>query len=62
MAWAVRLALTVAGGLIAFVISDTFLTGLITGTDTGSVLLQDILPIVLAAGVAIGVLKISFGG
>jgi hypothetical protein len=44
----------VAVGLVAFVIADSLLTNMITGTDAGSVLLRAVLRTVLAALILIG--------
>ena len=50
----VRTLVTVAVGLVAFVIADSLLTNMITGTDAGSVLLRAVLRTVLAALILIG--------
>jgi 2-phosphoglycerate kinase len=44
----------VAVGLVAFVIADSLLTNMITGTDAGSMLLRAVLRTVLAALILIG--------
>ncbi len=44
-------------GVIAFVVVDALVTNVITGTDTGSVLIQNILRVVVAAAIIIGVVK-----
>jgi hypothetical protein len=41
-------------GLVAFVLTQELVGVLITGTDTGSVLLQQLLPLAIAIGVVIG--------
>jgi hypothetical protein len=50
----VRTLVVVAVGLVAFVIADSLLTNMITGTDAGSVLLRAVLRTVLAALILIG--------
>jgi hypothetical protein len=50
----VRTLVVVAVGLVAFVIADSLLTNMITGTDAGSVLLRAVLRTVLAALFLIG--------
>lgn len=50
----VRTLVIVAVGLVAFVIADSLLTNMITGTDAGSVLLRAVLRTVLAALILIG--------
>jgi len=42
-------------GVVAFVIIDSFITHSVTGTDTGSVILQNLLRVIIAAGILIGV-------
>ncbi len=49
-------------GVVAFVVIDNLLTSIITGTDTGSVLLQNLLRILVAASILIGVVKGIGGG
>jgi len=51
----VRGLITVVIGVIAFVVIDTLITSVITGTDTGSVILQNLLRVVVAAGILISV-------
>ena len=51
----VRGLITVVIGVIAFVIVDELLKAVITGTDTGSVILRSLLRIIIAAGIMIGV-------
>ncbi len=48
-------------GLIIFVIASSLITTLITGTDSGSTLLQNVLLIVIAGAILLGVIM-SFGG
>jgi hypothetical protein len=50
----VRTLVVVAVGLVAFVIADSLLTNMITGTDAGSTLLRAVLRTVLAALILIG--------
>ena len=45
MNWATKIVVTVLGGLIAYYLSSTFLTSIITGTTTADTLLQNILSI-----------------
>ena len=42
-------------GVVAFVVIDSLLTNIITGTDTGSVILQNLLRVIVAASILIGV-------
>lgn len=56
----VRGLITVVIGVIAFVIIDELLRAVVTGTDTGSVILRSLLRIVVAAGIMIGVV-VSLG-
>ena len=51
----VRGLITVVIGVIAFVIIDELLKAIITGTDTGSVILRSLLRIIVAAGILISV-------
>lgn len=51
----VRGLITVVIGVIAFVIIDELLKAVITGTDTGSVILRSLLRIIIAASIMIGV-------
>ena len=53
--------ITVVGALIAYIIADTLITNLITGTSTGDILIQDIIPIVAASGAVIVILKKFIG-
>jgi len=48
-------------GLIIFVIASSLITTLITGTDSGSTLLQNVLLITVAGAILLGVIM-SFGG
>ena len=47
----------IAIGLVVFVVADNLIDQLITGTDTGSVLIQSILLLVIGVSIVIGVLK-----
>lgn len=51
----VRGLITVVIGVIAFVIIDELLKAVITGTDTGSVILRSLLRIIVAAAIMISV-------
>ncbi len=42
-------------GVIAFVIIDELIASVITGTDTGSTIIQGLLRIIVAAAILIGV-------
>ena len=53
---------TVMVGAIAFVIIDQVVTSIITGTDTGSTLLQNLLRLIVAAGILIAVVRNLGGG
>ena len=57
----VRGLITVVIGAIAFVIIDKLISAIITGTDTGSTIIQDLLRLVVAAGILIGVVR-NLGG
>jgi uncharacterized protein YqhQ len=46
---------TVVIGVVAFVVIDSLITEIITGTDTGSVILQNLLRVIVAAAILIGV-------
>lgn len=52
----------VAAGIIVFAIVDVMITNVITGTDTGSVLLQTLVRIVLAGLILFGMMKGLAGG
>ena len=47
----------IAIGLVVFVVADELISNLITGTDTGSVLIQSVLLLVVGVAIIIGVLK-----
>lgn len=51
----VRGLVTVVIGVVAFVVVDNLITSIITGTDTGSVIIQNLLRVVVAAAILIGV-------
>ena len=51
----VRGLVTVVIGVVAFVVIDTLITKVITGTDTGSVIIQNLLRVIVAASIMIGV-------
>jgi len=51
----VRGLVTVVIGVVAFVVIDTLITSIITGTDTGSVIIQNLLRVIVAASILIGV-------
>ena len=51
----VRGLVTVVIGVIAFVIIDNLIREVITGTDTGSVILRSLLRIIVAAAIMISV-------
>ena len=59
----VRGLVTVVIGVVAFVVIDSLITNIITGTDTGSVILQNLLRVIVAASILIGVvMSIGRGG
>ena len=51
----VRGLVTVVIGVVAFVVIDTLISKVITGTDTGSVIIQNLLRVIVAASILIGV-------
>ena len=51
----VRGLVTVVIGVVAFVVIDSLVTNIITGTDTGSVIIQSLLRVIVAAAILIGV-------
>ena len=51
----IRGLVTVVIGVVAFVVIDSLITNIITGTDTGSVILQNLLRVIVAAAILIGV-------
>ena len=53
---------TVVIGVVAYVVIDNLITSIITGTDTGSVLIQSLLRIIVASAIIIGVVKGMGGG
>ena len=59
----VRGLVTVVVGVVAFVVIDSLIANIITGTDTGSVILQNLLRVIVAASILIGVvMSIGRGG
>jgi len=50
------LGVLITGGVV-FIVMDSFISNVITGTDTGSVILQTVLLLVLAAVIIVGVVK-----
>ena len=59
----VRGLVTVVIGVVAFVVIDSLISNIITGTDTGSVILQNLLRVIVAASILIGVvMSIGKGG
>jgi len=59
----IRGLITVVIGVVAFVIIDSMISTIITGTDTGSVILQNLLRVIVAASILIGVvLSLGRGG
>lgn len=59
----IRGLVTVVIGVVAFVVIDSLITNIITGTDTGSVILQNLLRVIVAAAILIGVvMSIGKGG
>lgn len=51
----VRGLVTVVIGVVAYVVIDSLVTEIITGTDTGSVIIQNLLRVIVAAAIIIGV-------
>lgn len=49
---------TILGGVIVFVAVSAIIDNVITGTDTGSVLLQSLLTLIVAAGILFGAFKL----
>ena len=59
----VRGLVTVVIGVVAFVVIDSLISNIITGTDTGSLILQNLLRVIVAAAILIGVvMSIGKGG
>ncbi len=59
----VRGLVTVVIGVVAFVVIDELISSVITGTDTGSVIIQNLLRVIVAAAILIGVvMSIGRGG
>ncbi len=57
-----KAAFTVIGSIIIFALLNTFTRSLITGTDSGSRLMQNALSVVCAAAVIIGTVMLLQGG
>ena len=53
----VRSLVVVVIGVVAFVVIDQLIQAVITGTDTGSVLIQNLLRVLVAAAILIGVVR-----
>lgn len=51
----------VVGALIAYIIATILITNLVTGTSTGDTLIQQVVPIVAAAGAVVVILKQFLG-
>jgi len=51
----VRGLVTVVIGVVAFVVIDSLIAQIITGTDTGSAIIQNLLRVIVAAAIIIGV-------
>ena len=49
----------VIGGIVVYIVANTLITSMITGTGTGDVLIQTIAPIVLAVMVVLIILKVA---
>ena len=59
----VRGLVTVVIGVVAFVVIDELISSVITGTDTGSVIIQNLLRVIVAAAILIGVvMSVGRGG
>jgi len=56
-----RIIEVVVGALIAYIVASILITNLITGTATGDVLIQQVVPIVAAAGAVVIILKNFLG-
>ena len=52
-----RVVAAVVGSLIAYIIATELIDALVTGTSTGDVLISNTVPIVVAAGVLLVILK-----
>jgi len=52
-----RVVAAVVGSLIAYIIANELIEGLVTGTSTGDTLIQNTVPIVVAAGVLLVILR-----
>ena len=58
----VKALITVAVGLVTFIVVGELVTTLVTGTDTGAVLIQNLLGLAVAVGVVIAALTILLKG
>ena len=58
----VNALITVAVGLVTFIVVGELVTTLVTGTDTGAVLIQNLLGLAVAVGVVIAALTILLKG
>jgi len=52
-----KVVAAIVGSVIAYVVAAELIDGLVTGTGTGDVLMQNTVPIVVAAGVLLLILK-----
>lgn len=52
---------TILGGVIVFVAVSAIIINVITGTDTGSTLLQALLNLIIAAGILFAAFKLLSG-
>lgn len=55
-----QIAAVVAGALVTYIIAVTLINQLVTGTGTGDVLIQSLVPITASAGVVIWILMAFF--
>ncbi len=51
----IRGLVTTVVGIVAFIVIDSLITAVIVGTDTGSVIIQTLLRVIVAAAIIIGV-------
>ena len=59
---AIRGLVLVIIGVIGFVLIDNFISSVITGTDTGSGMIQNLLRVIVAAAILIGVVMTMGSG
>ena len=52
-----RVVAAVVGSIIAYIIATEIIDALVTGTSTGDTLIADVVPIIIAAGVMLVILK-----